>query len=88
MFHFAEDNKLCDLLVFAMGLDAIPPLGIEPSPTLVFDHPEDDVDDHSRGVPFANTCANCLHIPVLDDYELIKERMVLTLEVGVSFTNA
>ena len=34
MFHFAEDNKLCDLLVFATGLDAIPPLGIEPSPTL------------------------------------------------------
>ena len=85
MFHFAEDNKLCDLLVFATGLDAIPPLGIEPSPTLVFDHP---ANDHSRGVPFANTCANCLHVPVLADYELFKEMMMLALEVGVSFTNA
>ena len=89
MFHFAEDNnKLCDLLVFATGLDAIPPLVIEPSTTLAFDHPEDDGDDHSRGVPFANTCANCLHIPVLADYELFKERMLLPLEVGLSFTNA
>ena len=83
-----EDNKLCDLLVFATGLDAIPQLGIEPSPTLVFDHPADDVDDHSRGVPFANTCANCLHVPVLAGYELFKERMMLALEFGRSFVNA
>ena len=52
--HFGEDNQLGDLLVFAMGLDGIPPLGIEPSPTLAFDHPEDDEDDHSRSVSFAN----------------------------------
>ena len=88
LFHFAEDNKLGDLLVFATGLDAIPPLGIEPSPTLVFDHPADDEDDHSRGVPYANTCANSLHVPVLADYELFKERMMLALEVGQSFINA
>ena len=42
------------------------------------------MDDHSRGVPFANTCANCLHIPVLADYELFKERMLLALEVGLT----
>ena len=85
VFHFAEDNKLCELLVFATGLDAIPPLGIEPSPTLVFDHPADDVDDHSREVPFVNTCANCLHIPVLADYELFKERMLLALRGRLEF---
>ena len=71
VFHFAEDNKVCDLLVFETGLGAIPPLGIEPSPTLAVDHPDDDGYDHSRGVPFAKTCANCLHIPVLADYELL-----------------
>ena len=64
------------------------PLGIEPSPTLIFDHPADDVGDHSRGVPFANTCTNCLHVPVLADYELFKERMMLALEFGLSFVNA
>ena len=25
---------------------------------------------------FANTCANCLHVPTLADYELVKQRML------------
>ena len=79
---------LANLLVFATGLDVIPPLGIDPSPSLQFDHPEDDDNPYVRGVPLANTCANCLHIPVLPDYELFKSRMLLAMEVGVSFTDA
>ena len=63
---------LANLLVFATGLDVIPPLEIDPSPSLQFDHPEDDDNHYMHGVPFANTCANCLHIPVLSDYELFK----------------
>ena len=45
VLHLGEDNNLSDLLVFTTGLDAIPLLGIKPSPTLQFDHPEDGVDD-------------------------------------------
>ena len=69
---FAETNMLANLHVFATGLDVIPPLEIDPSLSLQFDHPEDDDSHYMRGVPFANTCANCLHIPVLSDYELFK----------------
>ncbi len=72
-------NMLANLLVFATGLDVIPPLGIDPSPSLQFDHPEDDDNHYMRGVPFANTCANCLHIPVLPDYELPLDRHLRTM---------
>ena len=68
--------------MFATGLDVIPPLEIDPSPSLQFDHPEDDDNHYMRGVPFANTYANCLHIPVLPDYELFKIRMLLSMDVG------
>ena len=85
--HFAEDNKTTSSLVFTTDLDAIPHLGIELLPTLKLNHPEDDEDDHSRGVPLANTCANCLHVPILADYELFKQSMLLALEVGLTFTN-
>ena len=74
--------------MFATGLDVIPPLGIDPLPSLQFDHPEDDDNHYMCGVPFANTCANCLHIPVLHDYELFKSRMLLAMEMAVSFTDA
>ena len=86
LLHLGEDNNLSDLLVFTTGLDAILLLGIKPSPTLQFDHPEDGVDDHSRGVPFANMCANSLHVSILADYELFKQRMLLALEAGLTFT--
>ena len=66
---------LANLLMFAPGLDVIPPLGFDPLPSLQFDHPEGDDNHCMRGVPFANTCANCLHIPVLHDYELFKSLM-------------
>ena len=79
---------LANLLVFATGLHVIPPLEIDPSSSLQFDHPEDDDNHYKRGVPFANTCANCLHIPVLPDYSLFKSRMLLAIEVGVSFPDA
>ena len=73
---------LANLHVFATGLGVIPPLEIDPSPSLQFDHPEDDDNHYMRGVPFVNTCANCLHIPVLPDYELFKSLMLLSMDVG------
>ena len=79
---------LANLLVFATGLDVIRPLGIDPTPSLQFDNTEDDDNHYMRGVPFANTCAHCLHIPVLPDYKLFKSRMLLAMEVGVPFTDA
>ena len=44
---------LTNLLVFATGLDMIPPHGIDPSLSLQFDHPEDDDNHYMREVPFA-----------------------------------
>ncbi|XP_070577460.1 G2/M phase-specific E3 ubiquitin-protein ligase-like isoform X2 [Ptychodera flava] len=62
---------LRDILIFATGLDNIPPLGFSPSPTLEF------VRDEGCGriLPSANTCGNVLRIPVVKSYELFKENM-------------
>ena len=87
MPSFTENNQLQDLLRFVTCLDAIPPLGIMPEPTLAFDLTEDEENIHTRGVPYANTCINCLHVPILSSYELFKERMLLALELGLSFTD-
>ena len=45
---FAETNMLANLLVFATGLGVIPPLEIDPSPSLQFDHTEDDDNHYMR----------------------------------------
>ena len=83
-------NLLNRVLRFATGFNDIPPLGIWPKPTLTFLHESDQMDfhEHARGLPYANTCANQLGIPVLPNYDNFKTRMCLALEVGTTFTNA
>ena len=63
-----ELNGLQTLLGFLTGLDTIPSLGFDPSPRLKFYHPN-PVDEYD-GLPYANTCASILNIPVLCDYDL------------------
>ena len=81
-----EEAGLETLLVFITGYDTVPPLGFEPSLRLNFVHPETQCS--YDGVPYANTCANMLTIPVLEEYETFKQRMNLALKIGTVFTNA
>ena len=48
---------LSDILMFATGSPTLPPLGLDPSPSLLF---------HSNGpLPTANTCTNVFHLPLM-----------------------
>ncbi|KAE8300718.1 G2/M phase-specific E3 ubiquitin-protein ligase [Larimichthys crocea] len=58
--------KLGDILSFATGCDVMPPIGFSPKPSLEF----------QRGrYPIANTCVNCLRIPLHQSYEDFKSNM-------------
>ncbi|MBN3292052.1 G2E3 ligase, partial [Polypterus senegalus] len=56
------DPSLEDILMFATGLRALPPLGLQPRPTICFRH------DGSL-LPVANTCGNILTLPIHKTYD-------------------
>lgn len=66
-------SKLGKILAFATGASVIPPVGFSPQPSIDFLH------DHSFSpkcrLPMANTCINCLKLPMLDTYEDFRESM-------------
>ncbi|XP_069108918.1 G2/M phase-specific E3 ubiquitin-protein ligase-like [Argopecten irradians] len=80
-----EMDKLEDLLQFVTGLRTVPILGMVPSPSTSFGHY--DPDDSRWQFPMANTCANTLRIPVVEEYEIFKTNMLRTLEMVTAFTN-
>uniref|UniRef100_A0A3P8U8X8 HECT domain-containing protein n=1 Tax=Amphiprion percula TaxID=161767 RepID=A0A3P8U8X8_AMPPE len=53
--------SLNDILMFATGLNTLPPTGIHPRPRLVF-------QETSR-FPVSSTCANTIQIPMSPDYK-------------------
>lgn len=53
-----QESTLKDLLIFATGVDSIPPLGFPTKPVLTFLHSEDKY-------PLANTCALQLKLPTV-----------------------
>ena len=65
---------LKDILRFATGAEAIPPLGFQRCPTLVFLH--DLVDNQLRKYPEANTCGMILHLPLHRSYEDFSDFMI------------
>lgn len=74
--YLAEEGaecKLADILVFFTGADAIPPLGFDETPELVF------LDDPHSVLPTASTCDLQLRIPTAhgDNYEEFKQWMTI-----------
>ncbi|XP_023816305.1 G2/M phase-specific E3 ubiquitin-protein ligase-like [Oryzias latipes] len=65
-----EDDSsvtLEEILMFATGVPCIPPAGMDPKPHLEF--------IGSSMFPMANTCANTLKLPLLNDYDTFKTNM-------------
>ncbi|KAJ8015789.1 hypothetical protein DPEC_G00029790 [Dallia pectoralis] len=58
--------QLGGILAFATGANAIPPLGFSPQPSVDFLH--ELPLRHGRHLPTANTCINCLELPVLKNF--------------------
>ena len=54
--------------------------------SLGFSHDVDCAELH-KGLPFANTCANHLVIPVTSIYQNLKEVLLNALEIGCIFSN-
>ncbi|ROL55216.1 G2/M phase-specific E3 ubiquitin-protein ligase [Anabarilius grahami] len=61
-------TKLKDILTFATGSNVVPPIGFSPQPSLEFLHNEGKY-------PVANTCINCLRLPIHKSYEDFKNNM-------------
>ena len=80
-----KPQGLQNLLIFITGFGMVPPLGFDPPLQLSFKHTENDNSDDA--VPYANTCANTLQIPVVSSFVVFKERMILAVQLGASFTN-
>uniref|UniRef100_A0A3P9MTD6 HECT domain-containing protein n=1 Tax=Poecilia reticulata TaxID=8081 RepID=A0A3P9MTD6_POERE len=57
-------SKLGKILAFATGATVIPPVGFSPQPSIEFLH-EQSIHP-SRQLPIANTCINCLKLPMLE----------------------
>ncbi|KAK2814699.1 hypothetical protein Q5P01_000632 [Channa striata] len=70
-------SKLGKILAFATGASVIPPVGFSPQPLVEFLH--DQSLSPKLCLPMANTCINCLKLPLLDKYERFRESMDFAL---------
>lgn len=84
---FVERGELPRVLAFITGLDEWPLLGFDPPLTISFLHREDVANVHQRDLPFSNTCANTLSLPVGVSYEQFKETMNNAMEIGFIFVD-
>ncbi|CAC5403650.1 unnamed protein product [Mytilus coruscus] len=75
------------LMIFSVGLEQIPLLGITPEPRVEFSHPEDAMNPLTAEFPFANTCGNILKIPVFDSYVKFKQNMIAAIQCVTMFTD-
>uniref|UniRef100_A0A672G425 HECT domain-containing protein n=1 Tax=Salarias fasciatus TaxID=181472 RepID=A0A672G425_SALFA len=56
------------ILVFATGASETPPIGFSPAPSIEF--LRDDSHGYSTNMfPIANTCINCLKLPIITSYK-------------------
>ena len=78
-----ETGQLALILVFATGLDQVPPLGLDPEGSLHFIH---DDSLFYKGLPRANTCSNMIYIPIVCDYNEFKNNMLSALEMVTTFS--
>ncbi|XP_062401837.1 uncharacterized protein LOC134092781 isoform X2 [Sardina pilchardus] len=67
-------SKLGEILTFATGADKIPPVGFSPKPSIEFLHEMPD-----SLFPMANTCINCLKLPLIFVYEKFEANMDFAL---------
>lgn len=63
--------------MFATGLKSLPPSGLIPEPQLEF------LEDSPY--PMANTCANTMKLPLLDNFELFKSNMDFGIQNAPGF---
>lgn len=71
-------QQLETILAFATGANTVPPIGFSPQPSIEFLHQEHDAASTSK-LPIANTCINCLKLPLHTTYRDFQENMDFAL---------
>lgn len=69
-------QRLGAILAFATGSDQVPPIGFHPQPSIAFHH---DTETPQR-FPVANTCINCLRLPLYSTYSAFKSNMDFAID--------
>ncbi|XP_051990890.1 G2/M phase-specific E3 ubiquitin-protein ligase [Xyrauchen texanus] len=69
--------SLQDILMFATGLDSLPPSTFEPQPQLTF--------ERTSKFPIASTCANTIKLPMSKSYEEFKNAMDFGIQNSPGF---
>uniref|UniRef100_A0A672MXW9 HECT domain-containing protein n=1 Tax=Sinocyclocheilus grahami TaxID=75366 RepID=A0A672MXW9_SINGR len=69
--------SLQDILMFATGLDSLPPSTIVPQPRLSF--------ERTSKFPIASTCANTIQLPMSKSYEEFKNAMDFGIQNSPGF---
>ncbi|KAJ7985264.1 hypothetical protein DPEC_G00350270 [Dallia pectoralis] len=72
-----NEATLEEVFMFATGVPCIPPAGMEPQPRLHF--------LASSTLPMANTCANTLMLPLLENYNTFKAKMSFGIKNSPGF---
>ncbi|XP_056132671.1 G2/M phase-specific E3 ubiquitin-protein ligase-like [Lampris incognitus] len=66
-------TTLQEILTFATGSNMVPPIGFAPQPSVEFLH-------NGGKYPTANTCINCLHLPIHARYDDFKNAMHFAIQ--------
>uniref|UniRef100_A0A8C9XP20 HECT domain-containing protein n=1 Tax=Sander lucioperca TaxID=283035 RepID=A0A8C9XP20_SANLU len=80
-------SKLEKILAFTTGASVVPPIGFSPTPSVQFIHKGDDGFSTSM-FPLANTCVNCINLPLHVSYQLFKEKFDFALGNTYGFGRA
>ena len=85
---FSGQERLQQLLIFALAADAIPLFWVNPKPKKRLKHPVDTPNNPRNQFPYADTCTNELCIPVVHPYALFKGNMNSAMNSLTLFTDA
>uniref|UniRef100_A0A3Q3MJA4 HECT domain-containing protein n=1 Tax=Mastacembelus armatus TaxID=205130 RepID=A0A3Q3MJA4_9TELE len=75
-----EGLSLKDILIFATGLNTLPPSQIQPQPKLIF--------QSTSRFPVSSTCANTIKIPISKTYDQFKIDMDFGIRNSPGFGNS
>ncbi|KAJ8273933.1 hypothetical protein GJAV_G00107130 [Gymnothorax javanicus] len=81
-------SKPQKILAFATRARVVPPIGFSPSPSVEFIHKGDDDFSSTPLFPMANTCVNCIRLPLHVSYQLFKEKFDFALGNTYGFGRA
>lgn len=76
MVEQGGSSQLGKILAFTTSACVIPPVGFYPQPSIDFLHDQPVICGR---LPMANTCINCLKLPLLDTYKEFRSSMVFAV---------